>query len=412
MKRYLIIADDFTGANDTGVQLCRRGMPTNVYLHGDIPDNSISAVIDTESRAVSASQAKAKLHDMLTGLDFSRFTTIVKKVDSTLRGNIAVEVRAVDAACGSELVIFAPAFPDLGRTTKDGVHHLHGVPIKSTELACDPQNPVQEDHLVRLLETAYPEGVRHVPLQQIRAGHVDFRGGRVFACDAETNADLAALITTARSTGKKILWVGTAAMADNLLEASQKTRPALAVAASLSSVTRTQVGHAVASGAALVPVYIYEVLEHPELAEDYVQQAASLLHQGRDVILAPSSACGEGEYEKNAGIAATRGLSGADMSAFTREQIGHMTRAILRQCVVSGLFITGGDTAIGFFRKTDTLGSHIMEEVATGIPLMRLVGGEYDGMKVITKAGAFGKDDAITYALRKLKETRTCDSLA
>lgn len=412
MKRYLIIADDFTGANDTGVQLCRRGLPTNVYLHGDIPDNSISAVIDTESRAVSPSESEAKLRDMLTGLDFNRFTTIVKKVDSTLRGNIAVEVRAVDLACGSELVIFAPAFPDLGRTTKDCVHHLHNVPIKDTELARDPQNPVQEDHLVRLLQTAYPEGVGHVPLQQIREGNMDFTGGRVFACDAETNSDLEAIIVAARSTGKKILWVGTAAMADNLLEASQKPRPALAVAASLSSVTRAQVGHAVASGATLVPVYIYELLKQPELADSYVQQASVLLQQGRDVVLAPSSACEEGEYEKNIDIADACGFSSADMSSFTREHIGHMTRAILRQCVVSGLFITGGDTAIGFFRKTETLGSHIMGEVAMGIPLMRLVGGEYNGMKVITKAGAFGKEDAITYALRKLKEIQTCDSLA
>lgn len=33
--RYLIIADDFTGANDTGVQLKRRGYPTEVLFAGN-----------------------------------------------------------------------------------------------------------------------------------------------------------------------------------------------------------------------------------------------------------------------------------------------------------------------------------------------------------------------------------------
>ena len=36
--------------------------------------------------------------------------------------------------------------------------------------------------------------------------------------------------------------------------------------------------------------------------------------------------------------------------------------------------------------------------------MMRLRGGALDGLKVITKAGAFGNEDAVSYALRKLKE--------
>lgn len=406
MERYLIIADDFTGANDTGVQLCRRGMPVHVYLHGNIPHNGASAVLDTESRPLAPAAAQETLHRLLAGVDFAQFDVILKKVDSTLRGSIAAEVRAVDAACGSGLVIFAPAFPDLGRTTIGGVHHLHGVPVASTELARDPQNPVREDRIAPLLQSAYAEEVVTVDLAQIRSGNLDFSHGRVFACDAETNADLRGIITAARRTGKKILWVGTAALADNLLEDVHPTRPTLAVAASLSSVTRGQVRHAATAGASLVPVRIYEVLGRRELATELTRQAIELLRQGKDVVLAPSSACEEGEYEKNRAAAAALNFSNVDMSAFTRDLMGDMTDEILREALVSGLFITGGDTAIGFFRKTGALGSSIVEEVAVGIPLMRLVGGEYDGMKVITKAGAFGKEDAITCALRKLKEIR------
>ena len=34
MNRYLIVADDFTGSNDTGVQMCRRGLDTSVMFAG------------------------------------------------------------------------------------------------------------------------------------------------------------------------------------------------------------------------------------------------------------------------------------------------------------------------------------------------------------------------------------------
>ena len=48
MDRYLIIADDFTGANDTGVQLRRRGLPTSVIFAGrKLPVGTGCVVIDT-----------------------------------------------------------------------------------------------------------------------------------------------------------------------------------------------------------------------------------------------------------------------------------------------------------------------------------------------------------------------------
>jgi len=62
MDNYLIIADDFTGANDTGVQLKKRGIKTNVILDTkNINDFSISYVIDTESRGLTEKDAYEKV---------------------------------------------------------------------------------------------------------------------------------------------------------------------------------------------------------------------------------------------------------------------------------------------------------------------------------------------------------------
>lgn len=59
MMKMLVIADDFTGANDTGVQLAKKGARTEVML---TPQQKPSRrtdvlVINTDSRALSADQA-------------------------------------------------------------------------------------------------------------------------------------------------------------------------------------------------------------------------------------------------------------------------------------------------------------------------------------------------------------------
>ena len=106
--RYLIIADDFTGANDTGVQLKRRGYPTEVLFAGKPVDSQKSIVIDTESRNALPGHAYEIVRHSLEQVDFGQFCYIIKKVDSTMRGNISQEIKAVDDAFRPDLVVFAP----------------------------------------------------------------------------------------------------------------------------------------------------------------------------------------------------------------------------------------------------------------------------------------------------------------
>ena len=108
-ERYLIIADDFTGANDTGVQLRRRGFPTEVPFCGKPMGADRSIVIDTESRTVHPDHAYEIVSHALEDVDFDSFRYVIKKVDSTMRGNIAAEIKAVDEHFKPELMIFAPA---------------------------------------------------------------------------------------------------------------------------------------------------------------------------------------------------------------------------------------------------------------------------------------------------------------
>ena len=404
-RNYLIVADDFTGANDTGVQMRRRGLVTTVLFAGrKLPEEGGSVVIDTESRGMTPEKAEEVTGNALKGVDFSSFTYVIKKVDSTLRGNVAAEIKAVDKAFGSELVVFAPSLPDLGRTTEGGVHKLNGVPITQTEIAKDPKKPVTQDNVQKLLQGVYDEPVSYLSLQDIRNGKPDFSKGRLFACDSVKNSDLQILIHAAKSTGKKVLWVGTAAMADNIMELESPTKPALGVVASVSAVTCGQIHQAEAAGVNLIQIPVHRILLGEDTTDSYIERAVASLKAGNDTILCSSSSYNRDEMSLSAAAGKEKDMEIWQVSEFVQKMMGEAARQILSEAEVSGVFMTGGDTAMGLLESLEADGSSILSEIAVGIPMMRLVGGRMDGLKVVTKAGAFGKEDAVLLAFRKLKE--------
>lgn len=404
MFKNLIIADDFTGSNDTGMQLQRKGYEVNVYLKkpAAFPEN-ISVVWDTETRSMDPEDAYRKVKQDLEEMDLSVYKYVIKKTDSLLRGNIPQEVKAVDEILGSDLVIFIAALPDLGRTTVNGIHLFNGVPISETEMAHDPVKPVLVDNIQVLLQQAYTETVFHISLSDIDEGALDFSKGRVFTADARTNAQMQAVIRAALDTGRKTLFVGTAAMADNILALEDPGKPALGLVTSVSNVTRDQVHQAAAAQIPIVNVKVPELLEKKAEEASYVKEALEYLTSGKDVLIISSATYDRNELDRTLETAGRLGLSREKANEETLAIIGRIGKEVIDQVEVAGLFLAGGDTSMSFFRMAGAEGSEIIGEIAAGIPLMKMAGGAYPGMKVVTKSGAFGNPDAIVYSLRKLK---------
>ena len=152
-----IIADDLTGANDTALQFKLSGTDTNILLKNEIAQTSQSSsqawAISTESRNVSPDLAFEKVKKaaelMVEKINPDFF---YKKIDSTVRGNIAIEVLALLEVLDWDCGLILPAFPQEGRTTVGGYHLLKGVPIERTEMARDPHSPITESHLPTLLK--------------------------------------------------------------------------------------------------------------------------------------------------------------------------------------------------------------------------------------------------------------------
>lgn len=321
-----------------------------------------------------------------------------------MRGNIAMEIRAVDEAFRPELIIFAPALPALGRTTVDGVQRLHGVEICKTELSRDPKNPVVEDNLVSLLSRIYEEKIQLKRLPEIRSSSFSLTESRIFVCDAETDEDLSRIVQAADSSQKTTLYIGTAGIADRLMELERPSFPALGVAASISTVTNRQMHFCEQQGITLIRLPVDKILQGSDTAERYVQEAVDALNRGEDTIFLTDTAYNRELLEASYQAGDTLGLTPLEIGDRVRSIIGHGATEILRQAKVSGVFLTGGDTALGLLMNIGADGSEILSEIMVGIPLIQVKGGEFDRLKLVTKAGAFGADDAIAFAMRKLKE--------
>src|SRR5262245_5256816 len=140
----LVIADDLTGANDAGVQFASSGIRGIVLTNHNVqtlPTSYPVVVVNTERRHLPPALAAERVRRVALLGKEAGVQYFYKKTDSTLRGNIAVELEALLAVTEALSIPFVPALPDLGRTTRDGLHYVHGTPIAETAFSRDPLNP-------------------------------------------------------------------------------------------------------------------------------------------------------------------------------------------------------------------------------------------------------------------------------
>lgn len=404
-KRYLIIADDFTGANDTGVQLRKRGLATEVLFAGRPIVGTSSVVIDTESRTVLPEVAEKSVRCALEKVDFSQFKYVVKKIDSSIRGNIVPETKAVCDCFKPEIIVCAPALPILGRTTNHGIQHLNGLRICYTEIAKDPINPVVDDNLVNILSSICNDKVILKTEDDVKSPSFNLNNGKAFVCDAESNEDLDKIVAAAIKTGKKTLYIGTAGIAGSLINVERPVIPAFGVVASVSSVTNKQMQYCQRTGITLIKLPVGKLLTGEVKDTDFRDAAIASLKQGKDTILLTDTAYDRSTLQHSLDAFKKLGLGPIEAGERIRNLMGTLALGVLEKTKVSGVFLSGGDTALGVMKQLDADGSQILSEALPGIPIIRVRGGKINGLKLSTKAGAYGSEDAVSFVIRKLKES-------
>src|SRR5258705_2340917 len=132
-----VVADDLTGACDTGSLFAGDGPVPLAVWPGTPPDARVR-VIDTESRTAGRNDAVARVKGATAATRAARY---FKKIDSTLRGHVGAEIDALMPAAGLGTAVVCPAFPAQGRTVIERTLLVDGVPVGETFIGRDPAFP-------------------------------------------------------------------------------------------------------------------------------------------------------------------------------------------------------------------------------------------------------------------------------
>ena len=412
MLRLLMIADDFTGALDTGVQLAAHGIPTQVVVgQADLSAcSSTVLVVDTETRHLSAAKAAEAVARLTRSAVENGVGCIYKKTDSALRGNIGAELAALLKASGARNLPFLPAFPQIGRTTKKGVHYIDGVPVNESPFGIDPFEPVRCAEVTKLIHLQ-----TDMPAQNLRPGETASDKTGILVYDAATAADLEAAGRQLFQNGTPPVLAGCAGFAaflpellglsdGSVVETPQLDPRLLVLCGSVNPITLRQMDTAEKAGFTRLRLTPRQKLEPGYWASADGKAALAEIEQ----MLAANPRCiietnDAGGNQLTADYAAARGIDLDGLRVGISGSVGQMFGALFGSEHLGTLLLTGGDTLL---QCMNSVGARELEpvcELESGIVLARFT---YQGRTryVITKSGGFGQEDLLVELADKLSK--------
>jgi len=94
-----------------------------------------------------------------------------------------------------------------------------------------------------------------------------------------------------------------------------------------------------------------------------------------------------------------------DLSNLINESVAEIVyRIIAADRGFSGLYTSGGDITVAVCRRMKNVGLRLLSEVLPLAAYGELMGGDYSGLKIVTKGGMVGEADAMVSCVGYLKE--------
>lgn len=405
MSRFVVIADDLTGAADTGVQFCHVSTPVLLCSTDQLPRpgrESIPGVlaVHTGSRHLPAREAAQRVRRAGLAVKPLEPQLVYKKIDSCMRGNIGAEVDSLMEALGRQCTFIAPAFPDQGRTTIHDVHFVRGVPLAESEMGRDPVSPVGTSRLSELVAHQSRFSVGRVDLDDLEASSRRLEetvnkllneGRRLIVFDAVNRNHLESIARLAWDRFPGSLPAGSAGLAAALIQCLRGktvTPPLSEIVAGPRLLFVCGSGSPVLATQVETLVRVARIGRH--LLEPHLSSARQSLLDAVDRDLAAGGAVLQ---------LAPPGVGDPHAATVSPEQAARQlataAATIIDRQRPDGLFLCGGDTALAVLDALGANGLWLEFEVLPGLVRGRVKGGNSDGLLVVTKAGGFGDSDSL-----------------
>lgn len=412
MIQLLIIADDFTGAIDTGVQLAAKGANTRVMTRPDIDLRTVDEhvqvlVLDMETRHISPQDAYRTVYHIVSQSMEMGIPYIYKKTDSALRGNIGAELSALLDASGVAHLPFLPAFPQIGRTTENGIHYINGVPVDQSVFGNDPFEPVRVSDVTKLIGLQSQASV-----ETVSVGEFHREGKQIQVYDALTAEDLVRAGEWLAQNGQLQVAAGCAGFGSILprligLEGSAGQLPhldsrLLVLCGSVNPVTQEQLEMAEQNGFARIRLTPEQKLTpgyfDTESGKATLDTMRRMLAENPHVIIDTNDLGGN---EATMSWALRNGLSIDDVRTRVSGVLGDIMLHLFDSPDLGTLLVTGGDTLLQCMNSVNVYELVPVGELFTGTVLSSFtIRGRTK--QVISKSGGFGEPTLLTDLVRTI----------
>jgi len=415
MVKLLIIADDFTGALDTGIQFAKRGISTQVFNdfhfnNDEIHSNTEVLVIDTETRFLSKEAAYESVKMVSVWAKSQGIEIIFKKTDSALRGNIGAEIEAVIDHDQDAPLFFIPGHPEIDRVIQNGTSYISKQLLENSVFGTDPFEPVTQSFVPDIMKEQSDVMVDVIRKEET----IDWETlshSKVLVCDSMTVDDIDDRLNELIQHHQIKYLAGCSALADCLADklsfnrtertSYNKTDGLYIACGSLNEITKRQVEYAEKHGfyrKNLSPVNkldrnFFDTGEGQEI----IRELRKVSQENKQMIVDTF------EDEIVLKDKATNGPSEEDGNArFTiAEAHGRLAKEFLNKEMDYTILMTGGDTLMGLMKAIGTTQIKLICEIETGVVLSLI---EYKGQsyQIISKSGGFGTEDVFCRISEKI----------
>ncbi len=402
----VVIADDLTGALDTGIQFSNAGAKTititkasSQLLSHYLKCNYEVISVDASTRHKSAEEASRIVSDIVNECMAFGVKYLYKKTDSVLRGNIATELIAFMNASKTKLLPYVPAFPDLGRTLRNGTLYIDGKLLLDTELGRDPFDKVSSNKISDLFVDSGVTVEDSLP-----AGCLPEKGERIVIYDAESNDELDE-IASSLIEENYTAFAGCAGFADALSKAfgfipennSDFTikLPMLIVCGSVNEISKRQLSYEEKHGTGRIR------LNEKSLSDNLYfdsQEGSKIIDNIVDGLYSKGLFIVDTTADSDTPLAKSE-ISGEKVSA----SLGELATRLVGKVPGLNLFIIGGDTLLSFIVKSECFEIEPVAEIEKGIVLSVVHDGKHE-INIISKSGGFGGEDLLSRILCKYKK--------
>lgn len=430
MPQCVVIADDLTGANATGVLLKKMNYKAYTVMNAERIELSTLSDCDcilypTDSRGVEPGIAYNRVQNVCKLLKNDEVKVYSKRIDSTLRGNLGSETDAMLDCLGEDYIaVAAPCFPSSGRIVIGGYMLVNGMPLHKTDIAIDPKTPVKISEAAVLFAEQSKYKVSSILMKDLMHGkhYLADRlkecvnaGSRIIVTDCVTQEDLDLIADAVITSKLKIVAVDpgvfTATLSRKLIVPAEKKdkNKILAVVGSVNPNTKVQMEELwLSQRTHNVFVNTRELLESEERRAREIDRVSKEIMDEceRNVV---STVTGDGIYPENRidfGPYMERYACSMDtVTGMINSAFAEITYRIFKaEPTFKGLYTSGGDVTVAVCERFKTAGLSLMDEVLPLAAYGQFLKGEFEGVNIITKGGSQGGRDAINQCITYLKE--------